>query len=53
MKLDYPDSNLVDNKCGHEYYIKYVVLDYDKNNKEGFETLCSMMNAYNSYINRK
>ncbi len=53
MKLNYPDSNLIDSKCDHKYYIKYVVLDYDKNNVEGFETLCTMMRAYNSYNNRR
>ncbi len=53
VKLDYPDSNLIDSKCDHKYYIKYVVLDYDKNNEEGFETLRTMMRAYNSYNNRR
>jgi len=53
VKLDYPDNNLDDNKCIHEYYIKYVVLDYDGNNKEGFEKLRTMMRAYNSYNNRR
>lgn len=53
MKQDYPDNNLTDSKCSHEYYIKYVTLNYDPNDTEGFETLCSMMRAYNSYENRR
>lgn len=53
IKYDFPDSNLSDNKCDHEYYIKYVVLKYNKNDIEGFKTLCRMMKAYNSYDNRR
>ena len=53
VKHDYPDNNLSDNKCNHEYYIKYVVLDYNKNDDKGFETLCRMMRAYSSYNNRR
>ena len=53
IKNDYPDSNLIDNKGGHEYFIKYVILNYDENDTEGFETLRRMMRAYNSYNNRK
>lgn len=52
MKLDYPDSNLADSKSNYEYYIEICCLDYDKNDEEGFKTLCSMMNAYHSYDNR-
>lgn len=53
VKEDYPDSNLIDGKCGHEYYIKHVTLIYDSNDTEGFGTLCSMMGAYNSYEKRR
>ena len=53
IKNDYPDSNLIDNKGCHEYFIKYVILNYDENDTEGFETLRRMMRAYNSYNNRK
>lgn len=53
VKKDFADSNLSDNKCDHEYYIKYVVLNYNKNDTEGFETLCRMMRAYSSYDNRR
>ena len=53
IKNDYPDSNLIDNKGDHEYFIKYVILNYDENDTEGFETLRRMMRAYNSYNNRK
>lgn len=53
VKHDFPDNNLSDNKCNHEYYIKYVVLNYSKKDTEGFETLCRMMRAYSSYSNRK
>lgn len=53
VKEDYPDSNLIDGKGGHEYFIKYVVLNYDENDTEGFETLRKMMRAYKSYNNRK
>lgn len=53
VKHDYSDNNLSDNKCDHEYYIKYVVLDYNKNDVKGFETLCRMMRAYSSYNNRR
>ena len=52
IKNDYPDSNLIDGKGGHENFIKYVVLNYDENDTEGFETLRRMMRAYNSYSNR-
>lgn len=52
VKHDFPDNNFSDNKCNHEYYIKYVVLNYSKNDTEGFETLCRMMRAYGSYNNR-
>ena len=37
----------------YEYFIKYVILNYDENDTEGFETLRRMMRAYNSYNNRK
>ena len=53
IKNDYPDSNLIDNKSCHEYFIKYVILNYDENDTEGFKTLRRMMRAYNSYNNRK
>ena len=53
IKNDYPDSNLIDNEGDHEYFIKYVILNYDENDTEGFETLRRMMRAYNSYNNRK
>ena len=53
IKNDYPDNNLIDNKGNHEYFIKYVILNYDENDTEGFETLRRMMRAYNSYNNRK
>lgn len=53
VKKDFADSNLSDNTCDHEYYIKYVVLNYNKNDTEGFETLCRMMRAYSSYNNRR
>ena len=53
IKNDYPDNNLIDNKGDHEYFIKYVILNYDENDTEGFETLRRMMRAYNSYNNRK
>ena len=53
IKNDYPDNNLIDNKGGHGYFIKYVILNYDENDTEGFETLRRMMRAYNSYNNRK
>lgn len=49
VKKDYPDSNLIDGKCSHEYFIKYVVLDFEENDAEGFKTLLSMMRAYKSY----
>lgn len=52
VKHDFPDNNLSDNNCGHEYYIKYVVLNYDKDDTKGFETLCRMMRAYSLYNNR-
>lgn len=52
VRHDFPDNNLLDNKCNHEYYIKYVVLNYSKSDTEGFETLCIMMRAYSSYNNR-
>lgn len=53
VKKDYPDSNLIDGKGGHEYYIKYVILTYDPNDTEGFKTLCRMMGAYDSYEDRR
>ena len=53
VKEDYPDSNLIDDKCSHDYFIKYVVLTYDKHDEVGFETLRRMMRAYNSYKNRR
>ena len=52
VKNDFPDSNLSDdNKDDHQYYITYVVLNWDKKDAEGFETLCRMMRAYSSYDN--
>lgn len=53
VKRDFPDNNLCDNKGGHKYYIKYVVLNYSQKDTDGFETLCRMMRAYNSYTNRR
>lgn len=53
IKNDYPDSNLIDLKCTHEYYIKYVILQFDEHDLQGFETLCRMMRAYQSYNERK
>lgn len=53
VKNDFPDNNLFDDKCNHEYYIKYVVLNYNEKDTEGFETLCRMMRAYSSYNNRR
>lgn len=49
VKTDYPDNNLIDGRCDHEYYIQYVVLDYNENDKVGFKTLRRMMRAYNLY----
>lgn len=53
VKEDYFDSNLIDGKWNHEYYIKYVTLTYDPNDTEGFKTLCQMMKAYDAYKNRR
>lgn len=53
VKIDYPDNNLIDGRCDHEYFIRHVILDYDASDKNGFETLCRMMRAYNSYSNRR
>ena len=53
VKIDYPDNNLIDCRCDHEYFIRHVILDYDASDKNGFETLCRMMRAYNSYSNRR
>ena len=53
VKQDFLDNNLFDGKYNHEYYIEYVVLNYDKNDDKGFETLCRMMRAYSSYNNRR
>lgn len=49
LKKDYPDSNFIDGGAGHEYFVRYVSLDYDENNEEGFKTLKRMMRAYNLY----
>lgn len=53
VKHDFPDNNLSDNKCSHEYYITYVVLNYNKNDIEGFKNLCKMMKAYRAYNNKR
>ena len=53
VKVDYSDNNLIDGKCNHKYFIKYVVLDYNENDAEGFKTLRRMMRAYSSYNNRR
>ena len=53
IKADYPDNNLIDGSWGHEFYIEYVVLDYNENNEKGFQTLRRMMRAYNYYNNRR
>lgn len=53
VKADHSDNNLIDGKCNHEYFIKYVVLDYNENDEKGFETLRRMMRAYGSYNNRR
>lgn len=52
VKKDYPDNNLIDGTAAHDNFIKYVVLQYDQNDKDGFDTLCRMMRAYGNYENR-
>lgn len=52
VKVDYPDSNLDDDKGGHEYHIKFVTLSFNKKDEKGFETLCRMMRAYHNYKDR-
>ena len=46
-------KTMTDDLMEAEYFIKYVILNYDENDTEGFETLRRMMRAYNSYNNRK
>ena len=53
VKVDYPDNNLTDNRIDHEYYIQYVVLDFDENDVYGFIALRDMIGAQKHYNKRK
>lgn len=52
LKNDYPDSNLISGTSDNEYFIKYVVLDFDEQDEMGFKNLCNMMGAYEKYQRR-
>lgn len=49
LKDDYPDSNLMDGKCNHKFYIQYTTLLFDESDQEGFKILKRMMRAYKQY----
>ena len=53
IKEDFPDSNLSDGSCAHEYYIQYIALDFNADDEAGFNTLCDMMHGHGRYEDNK
>lgn len=53
VAMDYPDSNLADDKGGHEWHIIFTNVLVNMNDEGNFESLCRMMSSVGLYKDRR